>query len=795
MEFVSRLIVSIINISRGCHFPIEQDPFSIFFLLYAKKVRILKNMDLEYLAFWSDKNSNYDDNILLELYGKFQNVTQLSFNNNYAYRSLVMMLNDIEDKLYQKYYCDLIEGLISHLAKQSGMTSAEFCQPQAITRLVGELVKRISPRFIYNPFAGLCSYALISNKYGYYGQEKDTGTNLLARVRLDAHGRNADTLAWADSIQGWNDHQADMLVTTPPFGAKATRAFSYHRWRKYRSLNEFILRNFLYSPSLENAVIILPASACFGADTLEIRKSIIEKNALDMIIDLPAGIFYGTGIRTVAIVLKKHRHLEKVTFVNGSDCINITQKAKDLDVDLLLSYIDNNTPRVVANVNYTEISERNFSWSPSAYITTQDALAEGQTYVLLSECIVPGKNIPIEAEKGIILSPSDFSDDVNLLFTAQNFTTAQISPNMKAYQGEHIVLSFLQNKIKICKCSFDEPFFVNQNQVAFALKEDSPVTLDYLAYTLLNSRSFRNLSSLMNGLHARVTRQIAQYILECNVAIDADKNKQHAIIDCLKQQYTQRKRAEMQAEMARLGIRDASSDLSHILGVSFDKISNTLASIQSETISEDLITSLHVISDNFMYMKRMINAVGADFSKTRLQIRDVEINVFINNYVSSWRNYGSSIFNLTYNSEVSDDTVLRIDEDMFRVLLDAILRNAYRHGFENKKSSDNQVLISTSFSKIEDTEYVLITIANNGNPFPEGFTLKDYVTRGSIAGKMGNTGLGGYHVWSIVERHHGHMNISSSKTWSTIIEILIPVEIYAESDADKFIEYGGSEYL
>lgn len=93
MEFVSRLIVSIIHISRGCHFPIEQDPFSIFFLLYAKKVGILKNMDLERLAFWSDKNTNYGDNILLELYGKFQNVTQLSVSDNYAYRSLVIMLN------------------------------------------------------------------------------------------------------------------------------------------------------------------------------------------------------------------------------------------------------------------------------------------------------------------------------------------------------------------------------------------------------------------------------------------------------------------------------------------------------------------------------------------------------------------------------------------------------------------------------------------------------------------------------------------------------------------------------
>lgn len=72
-------------------------------------------MDLERLAFWSDKNTNYGDNILLELYGKFQNVTQLSVSDNYAYRSLVIMLNNIDDKLYQKYYCDLIEGLISHL--------------------------------------------------------------------------------------------------------------------------------------------------------------------------------------------------------------------------------------------------------------------------------------------------------------------------------------------------------------------------------------------------------------------------------------------------------------------------------------------------------------------------------------------------------------------------------------------------------------------------------------------------------------------------------------------------------
>ena len=130
---------------------------------------------------------------------------------------------------------------------------------------------------------------------------------------------------------------------------------------------------------------------------------------------------------------------------------------------------------------------------------------------------------------------------------------------------------------------------------------------------------------------------------------------------------------------------------------------------------------------------------------------------------------------------------------MFRVLFDAVLRNAYKHGFYAQGSPNNKVEITTSFVRKEDGEYILVEFANNGVPFPEGFDIRQFVKRGAFAGDTGNTGLGGYHVYSIVKRHKGYINLTDSKAWPVIIEVLIPVELYGEMDTDKFVDYGNAE--
>ena len=479
--------------------------------------------------------------------------------------------------------------------------------------------------------------------------------------------------------------------------------------------------------------------------------------------------------------------------MDGSNCIVNNAKAKDLDVDSVLKYLYDGDAAHKVCVGVDEIFDNNLSWDASSYMTIMEELEEGKIYIPLSDVLELSPSITCNDETGIVLKPTDFSDNISVLFEDFNPEQNKITPSMKAYKGCHIVLSALQNKMKLCICNFDEPFYLNQNQVAFSLKVDSRISLEYVVYAMLNSKNMQRLALMMNGVSMRVTRQLAKQILDCKVAIHSDVTERDNTIVFAREEYTKERKNAIQAEMQRLGIRDASSDLSHVLGASFHKINTAIDFMQGEDLSQEAKQILNSIRDNFMYMKRMITTVGVDFETQRVNMQEINVNSFVGSYTESWNNLGYSVFELTYRSGISDDVSVKIDEDMFRVIFDTILRNAYKHGFGARKSSDNKVDIETSLVTYNEKEYVLLSIANNGKPFPSDLTIEKYIKRGGFAGITGNTGLGGYHVYSIVKRHNGLLNISSSQAWGAIVEILIPVEFYEEIDTDKFEEYGNAE--
>ena len=791
MSYIQELAFRIIDVTRRGGFSFEQAPLPIFFLLYTKKAGKLAKLDIHELAFIYDGERNSDE-LILELYGKFLNAVQLNLSGKHMYRELISLLNQYNDNEYQKYYCDLVEYMLTHLATYRGRYMGEFMQPASVTSLVGKIVNEMHPQRIYNPFAGLCSYAFISD-CEYYGQEKDVDTSLLARVRLDAHGKNPDLLRWEDSLHYWYNISADCLVSTPPFGLKLNGAYHSHGYHLYRSVEEFLLFNFLESP-MQKAVLIMPMSVCFSQQLFAARKTIIERNVLDMVVELPAGIFYATGVKTVMIVLNRNRSSNRITLVNGQECIVSQGKAKDLDVEAILKIINSGetTHRVI--INSDEMFHNDASWLFRTYASYAEEAEEGKMLMPLSDVVVPGTPIAHNETSGIVLSPSDFSDNINVLFDEFSPKRDKVTPNHKAYQGKHIVLSVLQNKVKLCVCDFDEPIYLNQNQIAFAVKDDSPISFEYLVYALLNSSAIQRLASLVNGISVRVTRQLVKQILGCKIQAHAEEVERERMISTARETYKRDKKIAWQMEMQRLGIRDASSDLAHILGAPFHKISTAINLLQQEVDSNETKATLDSINDNLQYIQRMITTVGADFESGRLKLSNIKVNDFVKSYIDSWRNFGSAdIFELSYHSNVSEDTYVKIDADMFRVLFDAVLRNAYKHGFYAQGGPNNKVEITTSFVRKEDGEYILVEFANNGVPFPKGFDIRQFVKRGAFAGDTGNTGLGGYHVYSIVKRHKGYINLTDSKAWPVIIEVLIPVELYGEMDTDKFVDYGNAE--
>lgn len=794
MVYGLQLTSRIIDTTRDNSIPFEYLPLPVFFLLYAKKTGKLSKLDHEYLAFVYDGEKESDE-LLLGLYGKFMNAINTDINGKHAYRSLISFLNSYDDIEFKKYYSNIIENLLSYLAAHKHRNSTVFAQPTSITRFVGEIVKKMNPKSIYNPFAGLSSYAFVSD-CDYYGQELNYDTLLLAQLRLDAHNRSINSVKFEDSMMLWESITSDCLLSTPPFGVTFRGEYknnvSNSLGKNCHTIEEFVLYNFINSP-IRNAVLIFPASITFSIEMKGVRKTIIENNILDMVIELPSGIFYNTAIKTVVLVLKKSRHSDKITFVDGQDCIIDDNKIRDLDVDSLKDILDNGNTNKITVVDKKDVVDNEFSWSTIDYISYAENPGESQINVPLCEIIELGVKIDTNEDAGIVLGSSDFYSDVNVLFSESRPEHKHIMKSfMKGYTGEHIVMSLMGSKITFCKCNFDEPFYITPNQVAFSLKKDTDISLEYLLYALVNSKSIQRLYSHF-GMNTYITRQHIKQILKCSIVIHSNLEDRCNVIKSVKEEYIREKREFMHAEMQRLGIRDASSDLSHVLGASFHKISTAIDFMQNEKLSDEAMQTINSIRDNFAYMKRMITTVGADFETQRLNLQEVEVNSFIKSYTESWNNLGYSVFELSYHSGISDSVSIKIDEDMFRVIFDTVLRNAYKHGFGAQRSSDNKVYIETSLVTYNDKEYVLLGIANNGTPFPKELTIEKYIKRGGLAGVTGNTGLGGYHVYSIVKRHNGFLNISSSYAWGAIVEMLVPVEFYEETDTDKFEEYGNTE--
>lgn len=81
----------------------------------------------------------------------------------------------------------------------------------------------------------------------------------------------------------------------------------------------FLIHDLYHIKSDGIMTIVLPHGVLFrGGEEGEIRKNLIENNHIDTIIGLPENIFFGTGIPTIIMVLKKKREKNDVLIIDAS---------------------------------------------------------------------------------------------------------------------------------------------------------------------------------------------------------------------------------------------------------------------------------------------------------------------------------------------------------------------------------------------------------------------------------------------------------------------------------------------
>lgn len=249
----------------------------------------------------------------------------------------------------------IYEFLLKNFASNS-KKDGEFYTPHEISVLMSEIIAHhLQDREqinILDPTSGSGSllinigqsvqkYLQDSGNITYFAQELIQETFNLTRMNLVMRGikpsnikvRQGDTLAADWPYFDDNDENSyeyvpvDCVVSNPPYSKKwdADSHTNDPRYRDYgtapasKADYAFLLHDLYHLKDNGIMCIVMPHGVLFrGGSEKEIRKSLIEHNNIETIIGMPANCFFGTGIPTIIMVLKKHREASDILIVDAS---------------------------------------------------------------------------------------------------------------------------------------------------------------------------------------------------------------------------------------------------------------------------------------------------------------------------------------------------------------------------------------------------------------------------------------------------------------------------------------------
>ena len=241
---------------------------------------------------------------------------------------------------------DAYEYLMGMYAANAGRSGGEYFTPQEVSELLARItvVGKKTVNKVYDPAVGsgslLLKFAKVLGKdnvrQGFYGQEKNPTTYNLCRINMFLHDINYEKfdIALEDTLlhpQHSDDEPFEAIVSNPPYSIQwpgdsdpllindprfapagvlapkgyADLAFTMHMlsWLAVNGTAAIVeYPGVLYRPGAEQ----------------KIRKYLIDNNYVDTIIQLPPNLFFGVGIATCIIVLKKSKKDSSVLFINAS---------------------------------------------------------------------------------------------------------------------------------------------------------------------------------------------------------------------------------------------------------------------------------------------------------------------------------------------------------------------------------------------------------------------------------------------------------------------------------------------
>ena len=301
---------------------------------------------------------------------------------------------------------DTYEFLMQMYASEAGKSGGEFFTPQQVSELLARLASWHNPNIqkVYDPACGsgslLLKFAKTVGKENpnlkYFGQEVNPTTYNLCRINMFLHNVNYDNfdIRLEDTLlkpQHMQDAPFDAIVSNPPYSLKwegkdNTILINDERYSPAGVLAPKSAADLAFTMHMlwhlseqgTAAIVEFPGVLYRGGDEKKIRQYLISHNFVDTVIQLPANLFFGVGIATCIIVLKKSAKRDSsVLFIDASKLFQ-----KNGNKNLLLPEHQDKIMELFANrrdeqylaklVKNDDILENDCNLSVSSYVEQED---------------------------------------------------------------------------------------------------------------------------------------------------------------------------------------------------------------------------------------------------------------------------------------------------------------------------------------------------------------------------------------------------------------------------------------
>jgi type I restriction enzyme M protein len=223
------------------------------------------------------------------------------------------------------------EYFLGQFAGAEGKRGGEFYTPRSVVRVLVEMLEPYSGR-VYDPCCGSGGMFVQSEKFvqehggrigdiAIYGQESNYTTWRLAKMNLAVRGIDAD-IRWNNEGSFHKDElrdlKADYILANPPFNISdwgGDRLREDVRWKfgvpPVGNANYAWLQHIYWHLAPNGTAGVVLANGSMSSNQSgegEIRRAMIEADAMDCMVALPGQLFYSTAIPACLWFLARNKN-------------------------------------------------------------------------------------------------------------------------------------------------------------------------------------------------------------------------------------------------------------------------------------------------------------------------------------------------------------------------------------------------------------------------------------------------------------------------------------------------------